>query len=109
MRCRLCSLRTRAQRYARTMEPKDETMSEGEAALASLLRQLWELLHEAPGKPCSLGRLSKRAQLRMSVLMRQLSVLSDAGLVEVAAREEGGASVAFTRAGRELGAAWFGA
>jgi len=41
--------------------------------------------------------------------MRQLSLLSEAGLVEVEAREEGGGSVALTAAGGELCAGWFGA
>jgi DNA-binding PadR family transcriptional regulator len=39
--------------------------------------------------------------------MRQLSLLSEAGFVEVDAREEGGGSVALTAAGRELCAGWF--
>ena len=84
-------------------------MSEGEAALAGLLEQLWRMEREAPSRPCSLARASKRTQLPMSALMRQLSLLSGAGLVEVAAREEGGGSVALTQAGRDLCAAWFGA
>jgi DNA-binding transcriptional ArsR family regulator len=43
----------------------------------------------------------------MSALMRQLSLLSEAGLVEVDAREEGGGSVALTAAGTDLCAGWF--
>jgi DNA-binding transcriptional ArsR family regulator len=82
-------------------------MSEGEAALAGLLEQLWRMAQEAPARPCSLPRASKRTQRPMSALMRQLSLLSEAGFVEVDAREEGGGSVALTAAGRELCAGWF--
>jgi DNA-binding IclR family transcriptional regulator len=84
-------------------------MSEGEAALASLLEQLWQMAREAPARPCSLARVSKRTRLPMSALVRQLSLLAEAGLAGVDAREEGGGSVALTAAGRELCAAWFGA
>jgi DNA-binding IclR family transcriptional regulator len=86
----------------------NEDMSEGEAALAGLLEQLWRMVQEAPARPCSLARVSKRTQRPMSALMRQLSLLSEAGLVEVDAREEGGGSVALTAAGRALCAGWFG-
>jgi DNA-binding transcriptional ArsR family regulator len=86
----------------------DLEMSEGEAALAGLLEQLWRMAQEAPARPCSLARASKRTRLPMSALMRQLSLLSEAGLVEVDAREEGGGGVALTAAGRALCAGWFG-
>jgi DNA-binding IclR family transcriptional regulator len=82
-------------------------MSEGEAALAGLLEQLWRMVQEAPARPCSLARVSKRTQRPMSALMRQLSLLSEAGFVEVDAREEGGGSVALTEAGTDLCAGWF--
>lgn len=84
-------------------------MSEGEAALAGLLEQLWRMALETPARPCSLARVSKRTRLPMSALMRQLSVLSEAGFVEVGAREEGGRGVVLTASGRALCAAWFGA
>jgi DNA-binding IscR family transcriptional regulator len=90
------------------MDTNTMAMSEGEAALAGLLEQLWRMARETPARPCSLARVSKRTGRPMSVLTRQLSVLSGAGLLEVAAREEGGGSVALTDAGRELCAAWFG-
>ncbi|MFL6672599.1 MAG: ArsR family transcriptional regulator [Massilia sp.] len=86
-----------------------DEMNEGEAALAALLGQLWLATHEAPDRPCSLARLAKRAGRRMSVLMRELNVLSAAGLVELAPREEGGGSVALGPAGRALCAELFGA
>lgn len=91
------------------MDANNLEMSEGEALLAGLLEQLWQMARETPARPCSLARLSKRSRNPMSVLIRQLSLLADAGLVEVAAREEGGGSVALTAPGRELCAAWFGA
>jgi DNA-binding transcriptional ArsR family regulator len=84
-----------------------DEMSEGEAALAGLLEQLARMVLEAPSRPCSLARVSKRAGRPMSALMRQLSVLSAAGLVEVDSREEGGGSVVLTAAGRALCAEWF--
>jgi hypothetical protein len=84
-------------------------MDEGEAALAVVLEQLWLSAHAAPDRPCSLARLAKRTQRRMSVLMRQLNLLGAAGWVELSAREEGGGSVALSPAGRELCAGLFGA
>ncbi|MGJ7914751.1 ArsR family transcriptional regulator [Massilia sp. LXY-6] len=86
----------------------NDEMSEGEAALAGLLEQLWRMAQETPARPCSLARVSKRTGCPMSALMRQLSLLSEAGLVLVEAREEGGGRVALTVAGRDLCAGWFG-
>jgi DNA-binding IscR family transcriptional regulator len=91
------------------MDAMNVEMSEGEALLAGLLEQLWRMAQETPSRPCSLARVSKRTQRPMSALMRQLSFLSEAGMVEIAAREEGGGSVRLTAAGRELCAGWFGA
>jgi DNA-binding transcriptional ArsR family regulator len=90
------------------MDAINVQMSEGEAALASLLEQLWRMALEAPARPCSLARASKRTRLPMSALMRRLSLLSEAGFVEVDVREEGGGSVALTATGRALCAGWFG-
>jgi hypothetical protein len=103
----LYALPTYRKRYAASMNAKHVEMSEGEAALAGLLEQLWHMLLEAPARRCSLARVSKRAGRPMSALMRQLSVLSAAGWVEVDAREEGGGSVLLTAAGRDLCAEWF--
>lgn len=89
------------------MDANHVEMSEGEALLVGLLEQLWRMARETPFKPCSLARVSKRMRCPMSALMRQLSVLADAGWVEVAAREEGGGSVALTATGRALCAGWF--
>jgi DNA-binding transcriptional ArsR family regulator len=90
------------------MDATNVEMSEGEALLAGLLEQLWQMEREAPSRPCSLARISKRTRRPMSALMRQLSPLSEAGLVEIAVREEGGGSVALTATGRALCADWFG-
>jgi predicted transcriptional regulator len=79
------------------------------SALAGVLEQLWLVTLEAPGKPCSLAKLSKRSQRQMSVLMRQLTFLTEAGWVAVASQEDGGGSVELTELGRQLGAELFGA
>jgi DNA-binding IscR family transcriptional regulator len=89
------------------MDATNVEISEGEALLASLLEELWRMAQEAPSRPCSLARVSKRTQRPMSALMRQLSLLAEAGWVQVAAREEGGSSVALTAAGRALCAGLF--
>lgn len=91
------------------MDTNNEQMNEGEAALAGLLEQLWRMAQEAPDRSCSLARASKRTRRPMSVLTRQLSLLSEAGFVQVEAHEEGGGSVTLTAAGRALCAGWFGA
>jgi hypothetical protein len=83
-------------------------MSEGEVRLAGLLEQLWQIEREAPSRPCSLARLSKRTRCPMSALMRQLSFLLEAGWVEVDRGEEGGGSVTLTATGRALCAGCFG-
>ncbi|NYE60914.1 DNA-binding IclR family transcriptional regulator [Duganella sp. 1224] len=73
------------------------------ALLAGILEALWRAERERPDKPCSLARLSKQTQLPMSVLRRQLTLMADAGLVEVTL-DEGGISgrVALRDAGRQL-------
>jgi len=105
----LYALHACRSRYAVPMDAMDVTMSGGEAALAGLLEQLWQMVLETPSRPCSLARVSKRTGRPMSALMRQLSFLSAAGWVEVESREEGGGRVELTAAGRELCAGWFGA
>jgi DNA-binding IscR family transcriptional regulator len=86
----------------------DTGLTQGEAALANVLEQLWQMAQETPSKPCSLARASKRTRRPMSALMRQLGLLSDAGWVEVTVREAGGGSVTLTAAGYALCAGWFG-
>jgi len=53
------------------------------AALAGVIAALWHIQAEWPDKTCSLAKLSKQAQLSMSVLLRYLTLLEEAGLVEV--------------------------
>jgi len=50
-----------------------------EEELVSLLAKLAELEAE---RPCSMARLAKRSGKAMSTLMRELSVLEAAGLVQ---------------------------
>jgi hypothetical protein len=93
--------------YPAPMDEINVEMSEGEALLVGLLEQLWRMAQETPPRSCSLARVSKRMRRPMSALMRQLSVLADAGWVEVTAGEERGGGVSLTAAGRELCAGWF--
>jgi predicted transcriptional regulator len=79
------------------------------SALAGVLEQLWVATLETPAKPCSLARLSKRSQRQMSVLMRQLSFLSEAGWVALVGQEDGRGSVRLTEPGRQLCTELFGA
>jgi predicted transcriptional regulator len=72
------------------------------SALAGVLEQLWLATLETPAKPCSLARLSKRSQRQMSVLMRQLTFLSEAGWVALVSQEDGRGSVRLTEPGRQL-------
>jgi hypothetical protein len=79
------------------------------AALAAVLEQLWLAMLETPVKPCSLAKLSKRSQCQMSVLMRQLTFLSEAGWVTLVSQEDGRGSVRLTEPGRQLCTELFGA
>lgn len=71
-------------------------------ALAGLLEQLWRVAAAAPGKPCSLAKLSKQSQRPMSLLKRQLTALEQAGLARVAMAEDGRGTVTLTDAGVQL-------
>lgn len=73
------------------------------AALAGVLDALRQMEIARPDKPCSLARLSKQAQLPMSVLRRQLTMLEEAGLITLML-EDGGVSgtVQLSPPGREL-------
>lgn len=77
------------------------------AELTAVLEPLWRIVTARPGQPCSLARLGKQARFAMSTLRRQLTVLTDAGLVTVAMREDGSGDVALTAAGAELCASLF--
>lgn len=73
------------------------------AAALGLLHTLWRLHDERPDKPCTLARLSKQAELPMSVLRRQLLPLADAGWI-VLQLDEGGVAgtVQLSESGQEL-------
>jgi hypothetical protein len=61
-----------------------ETIDEG---LLALLALLWEAAQTTPLRPWSLAKLSKRAGVQMSSLLRQLNVLTAAGLVQITDRD----------------------
>jgi predicted transcriptional regulator len=77
----------------------DEVMT----VLAGVLEALWRTENEWPDKPCSLAKLSKQVQRPMSVLRRQLTMLEEAGLINMAL-DNGGitGTVALSEAGRQL-------
>ena len=76
-------------------------------ALIGLLGMLWEAQTASPDKPWSLAKISKRAGLSMSALLRHMNRLDDAGLAITAHREEGNPAAVLTDAGCELCAAIF--
>jgi DNA-binding MarR family transcriptional regulator len=76
-------------------------------ALIGLLGMLWEAHTASPDKPWSLAKISKRAGLSMSALLRHMNRLDDAGLAVTAHREEGNPAAVLTDAGRELCASIF--
>jgi DNA-binding IclR family transcriptional regulator len=59
------------------------------AALTGVLHALWRIQVEWPDKSCSLAKLSKQAELPMSVLRRQLTALVEAGWIELALDDGG--------------------
>lgn len=74
------------------------------AALVGVLAALWRINAEWPDKPCTLAKLSKQSERPMSVLRRQLTMLVDAGWVELRLEEGGVAgAVLLTDSGRQLG------
>lgn len=77
------------------------------AAVAGVLEVLWRAC-AAADKPVSLARLARQSQRPMSVLMRQLTFLAEAGWVEPAARAQGGQAVRLSAAGARTCAELFG-
>lgn len=71
-------------------------------ALMDILLVLWNSADRAPGKPCSLARLSKQCAVQMSTLLRHMNSLLGAGLAEMTLREEGGGEARLSAAGCDL-------
>jgi hypothetical protein len=63
------------------MDGMDEEI---DPALIAILAQLWRAAQETPGRAWSLAKLSKQSGVPMSSLIRHLSALSDAALLEPA-------------------------
>ena len=85
--------------------PAGEAIDEG---LLTLLALLWEAAQTAPVRPWSLAKLSKRSGAYMSSLLRQLNVLTAAGLARTVERDSATSPTAtiscaeLTATGREL-------
>jgi DNA-binding IclR family transcriptional regulator len=93
------------------METPGTTQQDGDEpdpVVIEILTQLWEASRDPAGKPWSLAKLSKRCGLSMSALLRNLTQLQTAQLVDVASHEDGTGSAALTAAGLELCAAVLG-
>ncbi|CAB3752240.1 helix-turn-helix domain-containing protein [Paraburkholderia solisilvae] len=77
-------------------------MSDPQVQLVAVLGELWEARNEAPDKPWSLAKLSKRVQLPMSTLRRLLTELTAGGLVDVELRPDGTGTAALTEQGVQV-------
>jgi hypothetical protein len=89
----------------RDMDTTRTTQQDGEEpdpVIIEILTQLWEASRDPSAKPWSLAKLSKRSGLSMSALLRNLTQLQAAQLVEVASHEDGTGSAALSAAGLEL-------
>jgi DNA-binding MarR family transcriptional regulator len=76
-------------------------------ALIAILAQLWRAAAESPARAWSLAKLSKQSGLPMSSLRRQITALSDTGLLDTTPSDAGVPAVALTDAGKELCAQLF--
>lgn len=73
-----------------------------DAAMLSVLEQLWRAARQTGQAPWSLARLAKQSGLPMSVLRRQLSYLQAAGLVRLQLSEDGRGSAGLSADGLAL-------
>jgi hypothetical protein len=85
-------------------------------ALIAILAQLWRAAQETPGRAWSLAKLSKQSGVPMSSLIRHLTALSDAALLDPANPDNpdsqgentaNAPAAALSEAGRELCAQLF--
>ena len=85
-------------------------------AMIAILAQLWRAAQETPGRAWSLAKLSKQSGVPMSSLIRHLTALSDAALLDSAnpagpdfqgENTANAPTAALSEAGRELCAQLF--
>jgi hypothetical protein len=90
-------------------EALQQNSDEPDPVLVTVLIKLWEASHDPAGKRWSLAKLSKRTEVAMSALLRVLTELRLAGLVDVDMQEDGRGFASLNVAGLETCAALFDA